>query len=178
MAGIVTATLSIGFGAASAAAGADSLIAEVDGREEGLNAGKTSFNPGDEVFILLYKSSNVTVDAVVPSFGTIAKLPGLEVVELEEDVVFANVPEASVSRPIVQLITDEWLGIDLGGIIKTGELQVSLSSPPTGLPPAGVYAGVNRLTYKSNATVYRLTNTLLPGITEYDIVVVFVGTAV
>lgn len=177
---IVTTTLNIRFGADQVAAGADALIAEVDERETGLNAGKTSFAPGDEVFILLYQSDNVTVDAVIPSLGTISKQTGLspQIVELEESVIFANVPEANVSRPIISLISDVWLGTDLGGIIKTGDLQVSLSNPPSGLAPNGVYAGVNTLTYNSRATVYKLTNTFLSGVTEYDIVVVFVGTAI
>ncbi len=177
---IVTATLNVRFGADQVAAGADALIAEVDSRETGLNAGKSNFVPGDEVFILLYQSNNVTINKVVTSLGTISKQPALspQIVELEESIIFANEPDANVSRPIITLVSDVWLGTDLGGIIKTGDLQVSLSNPPSGLVPNGVFAGVNTLTYTSTATVYKLTNTFLPGVTEYDIVVVFVATAV
>lgn len=174
MAETVTATLRIGFGAEAEQTGANTLIAEIDTRPGGLNGGKTSFIPGDEVYILVYKSSNVTIDSAIASTGTLTFEGGLspEIVNLSESVVFANTPDANVTRPILTIQSNNWLGNNLGGILKTGELQISLTSPP-----AGIYAGVNDVNYDSEAQVYRLSNTLINGISEYEIAIVFVGTA-
>jgi len=176
MARQVTATLSIGFGnVTSESDGADTLIAEIDTRVDGLNKGKRSFLPGDDVFILVYRGSNVTIDDAIISLGSINYRPGNspQIVELEEDIVFANESDASLTRPILSIQSDQWLGTDLGNVVKTGELQVSLSNPPV-----NNYAGVNRVGYTANADVYQLSGTLLNGTSEYEIVVVFIGTAV
>lgn len=174
MAKQVTATLTIGFGAASADQGADALIAEVDSRDDGLNKGKSTFLPGEDVYILLYQGSGVTLQSVVASSGQILAQPSLspQIVELEEDVIFANESQANVSKPIYQLASTKWLGNSLGNIVKSGESLLSLATPP-----GAVYAGVNRINYKSQAKVYKLTNTLIANLTDYSIVVVFIGTA-
>jgi hypothetical protein len=71
----VTATLVIGFG--QDAALNDGMVAEVDSREDGLNHGRSIFMPGDDVYILLYVSSNVTLKTPVVSHGTLLFQPSL-----------------------------------------------------------------------------------------------------
>ena len=50
MAEIVTASLTINFDAGK---GSNQFLVEVDDRENGPNGGRSSFNPGDTVYLLL-----------------------------------------------------------------------------------------------------------------------------
>lgn len=172
---IVTQTLTIGFNTGTKG---DSLIMEVDGRSSGLNNGRTSFKPGDDVYILLFKSNDVTIDNVISSKGTIT-LEGSEspqVIENEDVLVFANDREASVSKPIVGSYGLQWVGSDLGQLqLATDAISFTLAEePPLAQRP---YAGAALLTYNTEADVYRLTNTNIPDKEEYSIVIVAVGTA-
>lgn len=172
----ITQTLTVSFGADS---GTDSLIAEIDSRSDGLNKGKTSFRPGDDVYILVYRSNNVTIQEVVSSKGGIALdlSAGVQIVELTDTVIFANERESSVSKPVSGAFDVSWWGNDLGAMtLDNDQRTLSLSQDPS-TPSDPVYAGVASVDYTSEADVYKLTNTLIPNLSEYEIVIVIVGEA-
>ena len=92
----VTATLVVNFGE-DAASNNDALIAEVDGRDDGLNLGKTRFLPGEDVWILLYQSKNVELNLPVTSWGDLILRAGDELVEKEQDIQFVDDIEGKVT---------------------------------------------------------------------------------
>ena len=91
-----------------------------------------------------------------------------------ESVVFANEDEVSLAKPINSIQSTNWLGTSLGSVVKSGENKIKLSSPPAITP----YAGVLTISYSANALIYRLSNTLISGEDNYDIVNFWLGTAV
>jgi len=173
---IVTATVTVGFGVT---AGADSLLAEVDGRTGGLNKGKTNFRPGDDVYMLVYKSANVSIVDFVASHGSLAYDSGNspQVIAIDDILVFANEREASVSKPVSGAWTRTWLGGSLGNMaLDADQITFALTiDPSTVVKP--YYAGVALLGYNTQADVYKLTNTMIANQDEYQILCVFVGEA-
>ena len=166
MADHVTASIVVNFKAAGSNA-AGILSAEVDGREDGLNLGKTSFVPGDSVGVLVYKGDDVKVDAVSSSAGSISYL-GTQLVTITELVQFANVNTASVNKPIASINSTKWLGNDGGNVSLTDQVNLKIANP---------VVGVLKITYTSIARGYRLSGVPHPlsGETEYDVLVYVEG---
>jgi hypothetical protein len=162
----ITANITVSFGADGASAGSH-LSAEIDDRTEGLNAGETSFSPGDQAGFLVYQSSNVTHDAPVPSAGAVSSV-GAVTVEREEDVSFANEDTASLGVPAAGITSVTWFGNALGG----------LTLQPDGMTVKASAKGVAvaRVTYTAPATGYKLASpATLAGETDYSIVVFILG---
>ena len=71
---MANATLRATFGNPDGSDAAGHLSAEIDTRPTGLNGGRNAFNPGETVYILVYKTDNVTITVTppipVPEFGT------------------------------------------------------------------------------------------------------------
>jgi len=175
---VITQTLVVGFGQGSDTSG-DVLIAEIDGRDTGLNKGKTTFSPGEDVYILAYISGNVSISSVIASHGTVFRDNSIptQVVDQSEFLVFSNVYEATVQKPLNYaggLFDFTWLGNNLGNVIRLNDSKLRVSSGPTLVAP---YVGVGLLEYNSSAIAYKLTNTLLVGQEEYQIAVQFTGLA-
>jgi len=147
------------------------LSAEIDSREGGLNAGKTSFAPGDDVYILVYKSSNVEISSVAVSAGSCSGQGSVNV-STTEDVIFADSVESSLGKPCAGGLTSQkWLGNNLGAI--------SLGSDQTTLTIAAKGVGVAKVGFDSTALVYKLTSpTTLDGETDFTILVMVVGDVV
>ena len=171
----ITATLVVNFGQ-QAGARTDGLVAEIDNRPDGLNAGRTAFSPGDEVFILLYKTSNITLNAAISSAGILTRRADLSPVfiEKEQDLQFVDRIEQSLSYPIPVDVAGSgvWLGNDLGFVTQRTEIVLGIPQPVS-----EHWAGVYRHTHIAQADVYHLTNTLLP-FEDYPIVCHFAGIAV
>lgn len=148
---------------------------EVDDREDGLNGGKTNFLPGDDVYLLLFKTSNVQVDGVITSLGN-AYTSGNTTKDIDQFDDFVNEREVSLSYPVSSGFSYDWLGNDLGSINVLNESRMQLAQDKTTL--GDPFVGVTKTTYTSNAMIYRLTNTLLQGYDEYQIVVYFYGQTV
>lgn len=171
MAGEITATLVVNFG--TSAGGKDFLSAEIDGREDGFNNGKTRFSAGDQPVYLIFRSSNVSVVSQTPSYGNVA-FHSQGQVEVEQVLAFANTREAVLSQPAVpgSLVT-KWIGNNLGALtLQTDERTVL----------AGVTGvGVAKVTYLANFLAYRLTNIIVPdlvhGETDFSVLVYIVGNA-
>lgn len=169
MANTVTTSIVVQF---STTEGEGVLLVEVDDRETadgGLNGGKTSFLPGDTVFLLMYKTSNVVIDAAVTSLGSLS--PGTTItIAKTEDIIFANEQEASTRYPVVSGFTYEWIGADNGAVSLVGETSLRIPAPATGTYTAGVC----RINYNTTAQVYTLAHSA-ETYPEYSIVVLFVG---
>lgn len=164
--GAITTSLVINFDAGDSDA---ILTAEVDGFTNGLNNGNTQFVPGDTPGFLIYKSSNVVIDSITPSAGTISNLGSgfTPAGELQDDLIFTDKQTAPPSKPIFGGFSSVWLGNNLGAPTYTETLVK--------VPNAGV--GVLRINYLSFYTKHRLTNvpTVLSGETEYSVVIYIVG---
>jgi hypothetical protein len=173
MATIVTASLTVGFQLDTGADSQPAFKAEVDSRPEGYNKGKTSFRPGEDVYILLYRDPSIVVTHALTTHGSLVKEGSETIPAIEEFLTFANTDNASVNYPIVGTPVTVWHGTNLGAL-TVGANGSNLSiSDITGLPDP--YVGVAQITYTTYADVYRLTSTLLPGVDEYSILSYFVG---
>ena len=163
---LVTASVTIGF--ATADSGSAIFSAEVDSRDTGLNGGKTSFAPGDPVWMLLYKSSYVTMGPpgggtpVIWSSGAVAQ--GAPVThEVEEDISVAYDTGFSTSKPITGSYSITSFSSAMPTFTKVGENSFTC-------PTKAVFAG--RIKYTTTAMSYKLSG--VP--TAYTAaVVVFLG---
>lgn len=158
-------------GSGGAGSGA-SLSAEIDSRSDGLNAGKTSFVPGDVVAILVFRSANVSIESVVCSAGSITG--GNQTVQLpkEQDISFMGTLRSSVSsQGTPGSLGGQWMGKSLGSVTLEGDGVTAVAS---GGDPSKV--GVYRATFQSTAWVYYLTSpATLNGSSDYAINVLVTG---
>ncbi len=161
-------TIQVTFGASAAAASAANatMTAEIDSRSDGLNAGKTSFLPGDSVYFLVYMSSNVQVASIVASAGTVSPA-GRVTVQKNEDIQFQNTDTASLSFPASSIVSQTWMGADLGQLTQTDAGNIKAGS-------SGV--AVCRVTLNCPAQAYVLSSpATLNGLTDYSILVLITG---
>ena len=153
------------------------LSAEIDDREDGLNGGDTDFAPGDTAYFLVYKSSNITLSNPVASAGSCSD-QGTTSVNKTEFVSFANEDEGSLDVPAQSIISTNWIGQNLGAVaLGADQTSLKLNSKP-----AGIFAGVLKVTYVASATVGALVSpaSLNDGsaeVSDFEIAVVIVGTA-
>lgn len=144
------------------------LTAEVDGFETGLNGGDTSFVPGDSPGFLIYKSSNVIIDSITPSVGSISNLGSAFTPEpIEDFLTFTDSRTASVNKPIYSGFTSKWLGNNLGAVTRS---EVNVTAANNGV-------GVLKVSYNSFYSQHRLTNvpTVLNGETSFPVVIYIIG---
>lgn len=153
---LLTAHLVVQFSDAESNA---SVVAEVDDREGGYNAGKTTFYPGDSVYILLFIPNGYVVDQVLTSAGTVA-LVDTGYKFIESYVPYANEDSSSLSYPVSSNFTYAWLGNNLGAITNPDQFTAKLPArgfdTATKKPIPEYRVGVAYVTYRSNYKVYRL----------------------
>ena len=164
----VTANITVSFGDQTGADGVNGhLSAEIDDRPAGLNAGDTSFAPGDTAYFLVYKSDNVTYDFPVASAGTVTAAGTGLTVSKEQDLQFADVDTASLSIPATAITNVTWLGRSLG--------ELSLQDPTT-VKASAKGVAVARVTYTCRADGFGLASpTTLAGLTDFSILVFILG---
>lgn len=145
------------------------LIAQIDTREDGLNGGDTSFQPGDNIGFLVYKNSKIVNLKLLSSTGNIVTIVSSGIRSITEDISFAHKDTASVSFPITGGITPEWVGFDRGPVNIENDRDLVLSN--------GVTTGILRVTYNTTFTGYSLQNTpsQLLGKPEYPVLITVVG---
>lgn len=139
---VVTASIVVEF---STEGGEGILLAEVDGRDDGLNAGDTTFYPGSTPGILLFKSSNVVIDSIVVSEGSMGSVGTVTLTE-EEWLTFANEKKASPKYPIT----------GGGSLSNQANITGAASITETGVTYPSPQIGVAYLTYTTTAQQYRL----------------------
>lgn len=169
----VTATIVVNFSDSSASGSGGLLTAELDTRQDGYNAGKSSFAPGDEPVILVRKSDNVVITSVQTSLGACAYFAS-GVTQEEEFLNFVNSNSANASKPITNNFVSQWYGANLGGVKIAGNQEVKLLAAP---PIVGV--GVLGITYDSAFLAYRLTGvpSMVNGKGTFNVLIAFNGTA-
>jgi hypothetical protein len=161
----VTTSLVVQFSQSSADSSGQ-LSAELDGRENGLNSGKTSFLPGDPAFFLVFKSDDVVIDSVESSAGQVSLIgPGFFEVQ-DEWVQFADTNEASVGKPITDNLTYQWYGASLGTVeVKGGKLVCQTKG-----------VGMLKVSYRSAYIAYRLGSpATINGDADFQILVLVKG---
>ena len=158
------------------------LRLEVDNRNNGLNAGKTSFSPGDSVGLLLYKSPNVTIlHGPIVTYGSISE-EGTHITEHEGFLAFAGDTEQTMSHPICTPALG-WVGNSLGATRILNCSVVQLVNPPDWNPgntaePLSGKIGILRYSGTATAQGYRLSGTNLSDQeTPYQIGVYVFGAA-
>jgi hypothetical protein len=165
------ATIVVHFGVAPGGAGGGHLSAEVDSRPGGLNGGQVSFTPGQDVYILVYRTANVAITGVAASAGTISA-QGTVSVTIEEDLQFEDSRQANLQRPVAgsALASVEWFGENLGALtVQADKLTVQAAAQ-------GV--AVCRATYAAVADVYKLQSPAsINGRTDFPILVLVKGVA-
>lgn len=163
----VTANITVSFGAGTTASESSHLSAEIDDRPEGLNAGDTSFAPGDTAHFLVFQSDGVTHDAPVSSGGSIGSGSTITV-EREDELTFADEDTAELSVPAAGLGAITWYGNALGGLALQPDKKTVKASAK------GV--AVAKVKYTASATAYGLTSpATLAGAVDYSILVYILG---
>ena len=160
----VTASIVVDF---SAIGGADSLRAELDNER---NNGKTSFQPGDQVYFRVYKGEGISSYTVKKTAGGVSKIESDETETVKETLQFINESIASVSKPVKTppAISVDWYGTDLGTLSKAGDSAVKASGGGDGK------IGICEAEYTTEYDVWLLTPPSgMPS--EYAILIVIVG---
>lgn len=165
----ITATLVVNFD--DGRQGDAVLQLEIDSREDGFNAGKTTFGPGDQPVYLQFKTSNIIVQEKVVSAGLIQPLnlgaPDNEIL-VEEFLVFPREQTQTLSKPVDSGFTFKWLGTDLGTLVLLDELTVRA-------PTNGV--AVAKVTYTTKMEAFRIVNIPFPlnGESTFPVLVFHIG---
>ena len=170
MAGIITTSLVVEFTSLEGDGSEGILKAELDPFPTGINSGKTSFVPGDSPGFLIYKTSNVVIDNIQTSEGSIVSLGGGSTPEpISESLTYTTERSADTSYPISSGFTEKQLGtnFNLGNVTHT-ESKVIVEKE-------GI--GVLLISYTSNFRKYRLTGVPLElnGETSFSIVIYITG---
>ncbi|UCG18280.1 MAG: hypothetical protein JSU84_06985 [Thiotrichales bacterium] len=132
------------------------IIAEIDRRNAGYNAGKTQFKWSDDLYLLLYYGAQDVTLSAGTTAGSIA-LRATETITVTEVVTFSNSKNASPSKPISALGSITWFGsAPQNRRLDIIDGNFNLTYTGSGVEPeVGVFIG--QVTYTSKANVYKLT---------------------
>lgn len=140
------------------------LSLEIDSREAGLNAGRFEFGPGESVGVLGFHPRSVTIGDVTASTGSISSAAE-QLVELDEDLLFAANNSAELLRPAEAIISAVWLGTDLGSVLLEADQKTITATTP------GV--SMLRVKYQALAQAWQVNTPLSAGgDTEFPIALV------
>lgn len=171
----LTAHVVVDFGGGSV----PNFIVEVDSREPGeggLNAGRTTFFPGEEAHILVFLPKDYYLYTYVCSAGQLqwAKQPqGTK--DVSEMVTFIDTDTASVQYPINDAgFTYKWQWTDMGTLTRSDQFNIRLarkfydpvtkrfipwfSTPDVAKTVPEHWAAVLDVAYKSDYWAVKLTN--------------------
>ncbi len=168
---MANATIRVQFGnpdGSSATAG--HLSAEVDTRATGLNGGRSSFSPGETVYILVYKTDNVTITDTVCSAGSL-QLQGTTVIPVTQEIMFEEADTVTLDKPVrTSLLQSAWYGRSLGSL--------TLQADKTTVKADARGVAVARVSYESLAQIYALASpATLNGETDFTILALIKGVA-
>jgi len=165
--GEVTTSIVVQFGTLDATG---ILSAEIDGRADGYNKGKTSFFPGDDAYYLLYTTASVSQNLITQeaSYGSVISM-GSGTMEVTEILTYAGSNVATSSKPVKSLSSFTWLGKSLGSITVTEENQLVASTTGVGALKVVYTTGFEAFKIASPAT--------MGGESVFSIVVYITGNA-
>lgn len=162
-----SATVVVQFGQGESSSG--HLSAELDSRPSGLNGGRSSFNPGETAYILVYKTGNVVITGTDVSAGSLSA-QGTATVAVSEEVQFAGSNAAQIQKPCKGATLDSvtWLGRNLGALALAGDRQ-TVSAASSGV-------AVAKVDYQAEALVYAIAApSAIGGETDFSILVLIQG---
>lgn len=167
---MANATIRVQFGSPDGTGASGHLSAEVDSRPTGLNGGKTAFQPGETVYLLVYKSDNVSITESICSAGSLSA-QGTATVTINDELMFEDSDSASLSVPARSgLASSVWYGRSLGGLTLQGD-KVTVKAASKGV-------GVAKVSYEALALVYALASpAALNGETDFSILALIKGAA-
>jgi hypothetical protein len=162
--------------------------AEVDDRPIGYNYGKSSFMPGEDVYMLLFMPYNYEVKFSTCSSGTLASTTKKDTKLISEVVQFVDTDSFSPSYPMDKLTDDPtpspekivwrafnqaskdfvpfiWMGPSLGALTRQNEFLASL--PPrtrdnNGKPNPLHRIGVGTYIFGADCEVWKLSGVIQP----------------
>lgn len=166
---MTSATIRVQFGLPDSEM-AGHLSAEIDDRPDGLNAGKTSFNPGETAYLLVFKSDNVSITDTICSAGSLSA-QGSTLVSVSEELMFEDADTATLGKPArSSLAQTVWYGRSLGTLTLQSDMM-TVRADSSGVAVAEV-------TYDTTALIYALTSpATLNGESDFSILAVIKGTA-
>lgn len=166
---MANATIRVQFGNADGDV-AGHLSAEVDTRPSGLNGGRSSFSPGETVYILVYKTDNVRIADTLCSAGSLSA-QGSTVVTVSEELMFEDADTATLGKPARSSLSQAlWYGRSLGALI--------LESDRMTVRAASKGVAVAKISYDALALVYALSSpATLNGETDFSILALIKGAA-
>ena len=104
------------------------LSAEVDGRIDGLNAGRTAFNSGETAHLLVHAGPEVSEIDVASSAGSLSANAD-QSYQVTQNVSFDGTNSASLNHPAISIDSVIWLGADLGNLsLETDGMTVTSES--------------------------------------------------
>lgn len=168
---MANATIRVQFGSPDGASGSGMtghLSAEIDTRPDGLNGGRNAFSPGETVYILVYKSDNVSITDTICSAGSMSA-DGTTVVSKTEELMFEDADTATLQLPARSALSSTtWYGRSLGTLTLQSDKVTARASSK------GV--GVAKVTYEALAQIYALTSpATLNGVTDFSILALIKG---
>lgn len=159
----VTTTIRVSFG--SGQGGAANIQVEVDDRPDGFNSGKTSFNPGDTAWFLVYLPPGYALsgDPALTGGNLDTSRAGTVItLEKEVDVVFENTDEATLPYPAQSIISAVWMGNSLGSLTILND-ATTLKATTKGF-------AVARIKYRTQARAYGVISpTNMAGLADFTI---------
>lgn len=166
---MANATIRVQFGNPSGSA-TGHLSAEIDTRPQGLNGGRTAFNPGETVYLLLYKTDNVSITDTLCSAGSLSA-QGSTVVTITEELMFEDADTAQLSKPARAAIAQTvWYGRNLGSLTVQPD-KITVKAQARGV-------AVAKITYEALALIYTLSSpATLNGETDFSILALIKGVA-
>ncbi len=167
---MANATLRVQFGNPDGSEASGHLSAEVDSRPGGLNGGKTAFQPGETVYILVYKSDNVGITDTTCSAGSLSA-QGTATITVSEELMFEDSDTASLAKPARSSLSQSvWYGRSLGNLALQSD-KVTVKASTKGV-------GVAKVTYDALALVYALSSpATLNGEADFSILALIKGSA-
>jgi len=159
MAEVVVATLNVNFAADTTADTTGVLKLEIDDREDGLNAGDTSFQPGDTVGFFLFKDSNVTVEYGPAATSGGITTSGSASKTIDEYITFSNSDSGSLGYPPAGAVSLEWQGRCLkivGTTVTTITTLPTRTRSQLRMADGSSVAGVLRAQYTTTGSLYTL----------------------
>jgi len=167
---MANATIRVQFGNPDGSQANGHLSAELDSRPGGLNGGRVAFSPGETVYILVYKSDNVSVTDTICSAGSLSA-QGSVVVTVSEELMFEDSDTATLSKPARTGLSQAlWYGRSLGGLTLQSD-RVTVKAQTKGV-------AVVKVTFDALALVYALSSpSTLGGETDFSILALIKGMA-
>jgi hypothetical protein len=167
---MANATIKVQFGNPDGSASEGHLSAEIDTRANGLNGGRSAFNPGETAYILVYKTGNVSITDTLCSAGSLTA-QGTAVITVTEELMFEDTDTATLSKPARTTQSQPiWYGRSLGSL--------TLQPDKITLKAAGQGVAVAKISYDALAIIYALQSpATLNGETDFSILALIKGAA-